>query len=192
MITNFDKLYKKQEKNSNSYVKSLKFKNFIEKIIQIKRVTKVVKGGKILNFRVLIVVGNNKNQIGLGIGKAENVNLAIEKAILNGKKNIITIPITKNYSIPNICFFNFGACKIMLCPAKVGTGIIAGSSIKPVLELAGIKNILAKRYGSKNLLNNAKSTFFALKEIKNKIILNNKRSYYLKFLYKKILNDTNL
>jgi small subunit ribosomal protein S5 len=175
------------EKKFHTFSKKINFTKLIEKIIQIKRVTKVVKGGKILTFRAVVVVGNGKNQVGVGVAKAENVNTAIEKAILNSKKNIISIPITKNFSIPLISKVTLGACKILLRPSTIGTGVIAGSSIRPVLELAGIKNIVAKRYGSKNLLNNAKTVYFALKKITTKVNLNTKRSSFLQFFYKKTL-----
>jgi small subunit ribosomal protein S5 len=144
--------------------------NYFEKILQIKRVTKVVKGGKIMTFRVVLVVGDKINKVGLGIGHSEDVNLAIEKASLNGKKNLITVPITYSYSIPHVIYMEYGASKIMLKPVKIGTGLISGGAIRTVIELSGIKNISSKQFGSSNLLNNAKATILALMTLTKKLI----------------------
>jgi small subunit ribosomal protein S5 len=142
-----------------------------EKIVQIKRVTKVVKGGKKMTFRAIVIIGDTKRKVGVGIGRADDVNLAIEKAVLNGKKNLINVPLTKNDSVPHVIKSTYGACEIMLRPASLGTGVIAGGSVRTVLELAGIKNILAKQFGSSNILNNAKATIAALTSLNEKIEL---------------------
>jgi small subunit ribosomal protein S5 len=142
-----------------------------EKIIQIKRVTKVVKGGKKLTFRAIVIIGDNKRKVGVGIGRADDVNMAIDKAILSGKKNLIQVPLTYNYSIPHVMNSSYCACQILLRPASQGTGVIAGGSVRTVLELAGIKNILAKQYGSSNILNNAKATVLALNQLSEKVDL---------------------
>jgi len=97
-----------------------------EKIVQIKRVTKVVTGGKKMTFRAIVIIGDNKRKVGVGIGRADDVNLAIDKAILNGKKNLITIPLTLKASVPHVIRASYGACSIMLRPAAQGTGVIAG------------------------------------------------------------------
>lgn len=173
------KLGKKQKKaNPKSFKKKIMAKKpsfsklkFEEKIVEIKRVTKVVKGGKKMTFRAIVIIGDNKRKVGVGIGRADDVNLAIEKAILNGKKNLINVPLTIKYSIPHVVNVSYGACSIMLRPASQGTGVIAGGSVRTVLELAGVKNILAKQYGSSNMLNNAKATIFALIELNEKIQL---------------------
>jgi small subunit ribosomal protein S5 len=146
-----------------------------EKVIQIKRVTKVVKGGKKLTFRAIVIVGDNKRKVGVGIGRADDVNMAISKAILYGKKNLINVPLTLKFSVPHVVKAGYGACKIMLRPASQGTGVIAGGSVRTVLELAGIRNILAKQFGSSNILNNAKATILAL------TLLNEKVEFILKF-----------
>jgi small subunit ribosomal protein S5 len=130
-----------------------------EKIVQIKRVTKVVKGGKKMTFRAVVIIGDNKRKVGVGIGRADDINLAIDKAILNGKKNLINVPLTLKDSIPHVVKSSYGACNLMLRPAQVGTGVIAGGSVRTVLELAGIKNIVAKQFGASNILNNAKQLF---------------------------------
>jgi small subunit ribosomal protein S5 len=158
-----------------------------EKIVQIKRVTKVVKGGKKMTFRAVVIIGDNKRKVGVGIGRAEDVNLAIDKAILNGKKNLITVPLTLKYSVPHVVNASYGACSIMLRPASQGTGVIAGGSVRTVLELAGIKNILAKQFGSNNILNNAKATIAALTSLNEKIELGKFQSIRKQVFYEKIM-----
>lgn len=133
-----------------------------ESVVEIKRVTKVVKGGKKLKFRAVAIVGNGKGSVGVGVGKATEVVLAIKKAVIDGKKRAINIPITKNGSVYFPVNGRDGAAKVIICPAAVGSGIIAGSSIRSVLEVAGIKNVIAKRLGSKSLLNNARAVVSAL------------------------------
>jgi small subunit ribosomal protein S5 len=158
-----------------------------EKIVQVKRVTKVTTGGKKMTFRAIVIIGDNKRKVGVGIGRAEDVNLAIDKAVLNGKKNLITVPLTLNYSIPHVINASYGACKIMLRPATLGTGVIAGGSVKTVLELAGIKNILAKQFGSNNILNNAKATIRALILLNEKIELGKTQSSRRYLFYAKVM-----
>lgn len=148
--------------------------NYTDKIIEIKRVTKVVKGGKKFKFRVIVICGDYNEKVGLGIGKSEDTNIAIEKAILNARKNIIFVPLTLQKSIPFFLKFSSNSCKIILKPALSGIGLKAGSSIRTVLELSGIKNIIAKRFGSNNLLNNAKTTIMALKFLHKKINIKKK------------------
>ena len=158
-----------------------------EKIVQIKRVTKVVTGGKKMTFRAIVIIGDNKRKVGVGIGRADDVNLAIDKAVLNGKKNLITVPLTLKYSVPHVVRSSYGACSIMLRPAALGTGVIAGGSVKTVLELAGIKNILAKQFGSNNILNNAKATISALISLNEKIELAKTQSSRRQAFYDKIM-----
>jgi small subunit ribosomal protein S5 len=158
-----------------------------EKIVQIKRVTKVVTGGKKMTFRAIVIIGDNKRKVGVGIGRADDVNLAIDKAILNGKKNLVTVPLTLKYSVPHVVKASYGACSIMLRPASQGTGVIAGGSVKTVLELAGIKNILAKQFGSNNILNNAKATIIALISLNEKIELGKYQSLRKQAFYDKIM-----
>ena len=135
-----------------------------EQVVQISRVTKVVKGGKKLSFRAIVIVGNKKGQVGIGCAKAAEVIIAIQKAIADGRKNLITVPIFKT-TIPHPVTGKSGAGEVMLRPASQGTGIIAGGAIRPVLELAGIENILAKSLGSKSPLNAAYATINALKSL---------------------------
>ena len=135
-----------------------------EQVVQINRVTKVVKGGNKLSFRAIVIVGNKKGQVGIGCAKAAEVIIAIQKAIADGRKNVITVPIFKT-TIPHPITGKSGAGAVMLRPASQGTGIIAGGAVRPVLELAGIENILAKSLGSKSPLNAAYATINALKAL---------------------------
>lgn len=136
-----------------------------EQVVQISRVTKVVKGGKKLSFRAIVVVGNKKGQVGVGCAKAAEVIIAIQKAIADGRKNLITVPIFKT-TIPHPITGRSGAGAVMLRPASQGTGIIAGGSVRSVLELAGIENILSKSLGSNSPLNAANATLEALKSLR--------------------------
>ena len=135
-----------------------------ERVVQIRRVTKVVKGGKKLSFRAIVIVGNQKGQVGIGCAKASEVIIAIQKAIADGRKNLITVPIFKT-TIPHPITGRSGAGAVMLRPASQGTGIIAGGAVRLVLELAGIENILSKSLGSKSPLNAANATLNALKSL---------------------------
>ena len=137
-----------------------------ERKIQISRVTKVCKGGKKLSFRAVIALGNENGVVGVGVGKADDVVNAISKATTSAKRNVITVTIAKNKTITHVIHGVYGASKVLIKPAVQGTGVIAGSSIRTVLELAGLKNILAKQLGSNNLLNNARATVVALNNLK--------------------------
>lgn len=136
-----------------------------ERVIQIRRVTKVVKGGKKLSFRAIVIVGNQKGQVGVGCAKASEVIIAIQKAVADGRKNLINVPIYKT-TIPHPIKGRSGAGAVMLRPASEGTGVIAGGAVRAVLELAGIENILSKSLGSKSPLNAANATMDALKSLR--------------------------
>lgn len=133
-----------------------------ERVVQVRRVTKVVKGGKKLSFRAIVVVGNEKGQVGVGVGKAADVVGAVRKGVADGKKHLVEVPLTRSNSIPHPSTGIGGASKVMMRPAAPGTGVIAGGSVRTVLELAGVKNILAKQLGSNNPLNNARAAVDAL------------------------------
>ena len=137
-----------------------------ERVVQIRRVTKVVKGGKKLSFRAILVIGNEKGQVGVGVGKASDVIGAVKKAVTDGKKNLVTIPLTKNNSIPHIITGRSGAAKVIIRPSAPGSGVIAGGAVRTMLELGGVKNILAKQLGSGNPLNNARAAVDAIKNLK--------------------------
>lgn len=139
--------------------------DWTERVVQIRRVTKVVKGGKKLSFRAIVVAGDSKGQVGVGCGKSGEVIGAIQKAVVDARKNSITVPIFKT-TIPHIITGRSGAGSVILKPASMGTGVIAGGSVRAVLELAGIENILSKSLGSKSPLNAARATMNALTSLK--------------------------
>jgi len=140
--------------------------NWEQRLVQIQRVSKVVKGGKKLSFRATVIVGNQNGQVGVGVGKANEVSTAVKKGANDAKKNIIFIPLTKMKTLPHSTYGIDGASKVFIRPAGPGTGVIAGSSIRSVLELAGVQNILAKQLGGNNLLNNARATIVGLQSLK--------------------------
>lgn len=137
----------------------------IEKVIQIRRVTKVVKGGKKLSFRAIVVVGNGKGSVGVGVGKSAEVVGAIQKAIYDAKKQQIDVPIIGT-TIPHPITAKAGAGKVLLKPAPQGSGVIAGGSIRAVLEASGLKDVVGKSLGSDSPLNNARATINALTSLR--------------------------
>ena len=149
---------KRQDKSSQDKKES---SEWIEKVVQIRRVTKVVKGGKKLSFRAVVVVGNAKGQVGVGVGKALEVISAIQKGVVDAKKNLINVPIIDS-TIPHQIIGRAGAAKVLLKPAREGTGIIAGGAARTVLELGGVGDILSKSLGSRSPLNVARATLDGL------------------------------
>ena len=154
-----------------------------ERVVQIRRVTKVVKGGKNLSFRAIVVVGNEKGQVGVGVGKAADVIGAVKKGVADGKKHIIEVPLTKSNSIPHPVNGIGGGAKVMMRPAAPGTGVIAGGAVRTVLELAGVQNILAKQLGSKNPLNNARAAVNALDALRTLADVAQERDVPIENLY---------
>jgi len=157
--------------------------NWEERVVQVKRVTKVVKGGKKLSFRAVIIVGNEKGQVGVGTGKATDVIGAVKKGVANAKKNIINIPLTKHNSIPHRINGISGAAKVLMRPSATGSGVIAGGSVRTVLELAGVQNILTKQLGSNNVLNNARATINGLINLRTLKQTAQDRDIHLESLY---------
>lgn len=140
---------------------------FEQKIISIRRVTRVMGGGRRFSFSVSMVLGDKKGKVGVGIGKAGDTQLAIEKAIRDGKKHMITVPMNKDQHIPHDVTAKFASSEVMIMPAP-GRGLVAGSSTRTVLELAGVKDVTAKLLSrSKNKLNNARATIKALAQLKS-------------------------
>lgn len=137
----------------------------IEKVIQIRRVTKVVKGGKKLSFRAIVVVGNGKGSVGVGVGKSSEVVGAIQKAISDAKKSQVEVPLTGT-TIPHPIKSKNGAGKVLIKPAAPGSGVIAGGAIRAVLEASGLKDVVGKSLGSDSPLNNARAAVTALSELR--------------------------
>ncbi len=137
-----------------------------DKLIYINRVSKVVRGGKRLRFSALSVTGDGNGHVGIGVGKANSVPEAINKSSAIARKNLIKVPLAGT-TIPQEAMVKFGAAQVLLRPAAPGTGIIAGGSIRAVVEAAGIKDILTKSLGSPNRINTAKATMLALSQLKN-------------------------
>ncbi len=142
-------------------------KEFDQKIVEIKRVTRVVAGGKRMRFRALVVIGDKKGRVGVGIRKGTDVSEAVNKAVNAAKKSLIQVNLVNN-SIPHEIKFKYKSSVIFLKPAMPGTGVIAGGSIRQVLDLVGVKNVLSKMLGSSNKVNNVMATYTALSKLRTK------------------------
>ena len=143
---------------------------FDQKIINIRRVTRVVAGGRRFSFSVALVAGDGKGSIGLGLGKAGDTSLAINKALRSAKKNMVKIKLTKTMSIPHEIYAKFSSSSVKLMPNK-GRGLVVGSAVRDIIKLAGIKDITGKILsGSKNKLNNAKAVMLAFSQISSKYV----------------------
>lgn len=138
---------------------------FTETTLSVDRVTRVVKGGRRMRFRAIVVLGNRKGKVGLGTGKANEVQVAVGKATKAARRAMIRIPLVKG-TIPHQVELKFKAAKILIMPASEGTGVIAGGALRVILEHAGVKNVLSKRFGTGNKLVNAQASILALKELK--------------------------
>jgi small subunit ribosomal protein S5 len=143
----------------------------------------VVKGGKKLSFRAVVIVGNEKGQVGVGVGKAADVIGAVKKGVADGRKNVVEVPLTKSNSIPHPINGAGGGAQVMMRPASPGTGVIAGGAVRTVLELAGVRNILAKQLGSSNPLNNARATIDALQSLRTLADVAKERGVPIEHLY---------
>jgi small subunit ribosomal protein S5 len=141
-------------------------KEFEEEVLQIERVTRVVKGGRRLRFRVTVAIGDHRGRVGLGIGKASEVIIGIKKAVTRAKKNLIRIPITKGDTIPHGVNVKYKASHLIIMPASQGTGVIAGGALRKILHLAGVKNVLSKSLGSRNTLVSAQASMKALESLR--------------------------
>jgi len=140
-------------------------KEFDEKIIQVNRVSKKTKGGSNISFSVLVVVGDKKGRVGVGLGKAKDVSSAVKKGSLYAQNHLIRVP-AKGTTIPHEVLVKFGAARVLLKPAPPGTGLIAGNVVRAVVDAAGIKDIVGKVLGSDNKASNVYATFKALSTLK--------------------------
>ena len=136
-----------------------------ERVVYIHRVTKVVKGGSRMSLVALVVVGDGKGNVGLGMGKSAEVPLAIQKGVEDAKKNMFHVPVTDEGTIPHTVEGHFGAGRVLIKPAVPGTGVIAGGPVRPLFELAGITNVLSKSLGTDNALNIIKAAAEGLKSL---------------------------
>ena len=143
-----------------------KAKEYEELVISVNRVTKVTKGGRHFRFAATVVVGDRKGTVGFGTGKANEVQDAVKKAIQSATKNVVKIPLVEERTIPHDAIGESGAARVLIKPAKAGTGIIAGGSVRAVLELAGVKDVVSKSLGARTKLNMANAALNALKSIK--------------------------
>ncbi len=159
------KNYQSKTKGSGNRGARSRGDEFDQVIIDIARVTRVMAGGKRMSFRACVVVGDKKGKVGSAVAKGADVTIAVNKAVTKAKKNLINVPIV-NETIPHRVDCKFGAAKILLKPAPKGTGVIAGGAIRPVLELAGVSNVVAKILGTKNKMNNVKAAIKALSQFK--------------------------
>ena len=155
-----------QQRNKQQRVKSTDVE-LSEKVVKIKRVAKVVKGGRRFSFSALVVVGNQEGTVGYGLGKANEVVDAIAKGIDEAKKSLVKVPLLDSRTIPHEIYTKYGAAKVLLKPAAPGTGVLAGGAMRAVLENAGVKDVIAKSQGSSNPHNVIKATIKALSELRS-------------------------
>lgn len=141
-----------------------KEREFDDEVIEVARIARTVKGGRRIRFRAAVVLGDRRGRVGIGVDKANEVMIAVNKAKAKARRSLSTIPIIDE-TIPFAIDYKYRGAKIRLMPASEGTGVIAGGAVRSVIELAGIKNLLSKIMGSKSKINNIKATYFALKKL---------------------------
>lgn len=136
-----------------------------QRILEVARVTRVMAGGKRMNFRACVAIGDKKGNVGVGLGKGADVTMAVNKAVNRAKKTMVNVPMIKD-TIPHAVVLKMGAAKLLLKPAKQGRGVIAGGVTRIILEIAGVKNVTSKAMGSNNKVNNARCTIAALRSLR--------------------------
>lgn len=170
--TNENKTEKKAPRNAKGAKKAVrpakkeKDNRFEERVVSINRISKTVKGGRKMRFSALVVVGDGKGYVGFGTGKANEVPDAIKKALEAAKKNLYKVPMIKGGTFPHEIMGEYSAAKVFMRPAPVGTGIVAGGPVRAVLELAGIKNVYSKVYGSRTPINVVRATINGIENMK--------------------------
>jgi small subunit ribosomal protein S5 len=142
-------------------------KEFDQKVVEVRRVTRVVAGGKRMRFRALVVIGDHKGRVGMGLKKGLDVAESVNKAINQAKKSLVTVPLV-NETIPHGMNVKYKSSKLMLMPARPGSGVIAGGAVRSVMELAGVKNVVSKMIGGSNHVNNIKAVFKAFTQMRSK------------------------
>jgi small subunit ribosomal protein S5 len=162
MVTSTNRDGRRGNRSRNNEEKS----PYTEKVVSIRRVSKVVKGGRNLSFAAFVVIGDEKGKIGVGSGKAAAVPDAVRKAVSAAKKDLKSI-IMKGTTVPHEVIEKFGAAKVMIRPASQGTGIIAGGGVRAVMEVVGIKDVISKSHGSSNTINVVKASVKALTSLKD-------------------------
>jgi len=142
-------------------------REFDQKVVEVKRVTRVTGGGKRMRFRALVVIGDHKGKVGMGLRKGTDVAESVNKAVAQAKKNMIVLPLV-NETIPHQVKIKYKSSQLFMMPARPGTGVIAGGAVRSVMDLAGVKNIISKMIGSSNKVNNVKAVFKAFGSMKSK------------------------
>lgn len=156
---------KRQRKPNNRGDKPVR--EFDQKVVEVKRVTRVTGGGKRMRFRALVVIGDHKGKVGIGLRKGNDVSEAVNKAVNEAKKNMITLPLV-NDTIPHEIKLKYKSSQIIMLPARPGTGVIAGGAVRSVLDMAGVKNVISKMLGSNNKVNNVRAAFAAFNSMRSK------------------------
>ena len=169
---------RKEEKTQQSAVPELQ-----ERVVSINRVSKTVKGGRRMSLSALVVVGDGEGKVGVGMGKSAEVPVAIKKGVEDAKKNMFTVPLTEDKTLPHEVMGEFGAARVFLKPATPGTGVIAGGPVRALMELAGVKNVFGKSLGSDNAMNIVKAAAEGLKELSSPAGIAARRNVSVAHLY---------